>query len=78
MKLDNNYWSTGNEVRAATTSTGNEVRTTPIDQQLNRTTNIDQRGMKLEQTIGNEVRTTPIDQQSMKLEQQLFINREWS
>ena len=56
---NNNYWSTGNEVR---------------------TTIIDQQGMKLEQQllINNEVRTTTIDQQGMKLEQQLLINREWS
>ena len=52
---NNNYWSTGNE-----------VRTTPIDQQ----------GMKLEQQPID--RTTTIDQQGMKLEQQLLINREWS
>ena len=62
MKLEQyNYWSTGNE-----------VITTPIDQQ----------GMKLEQQLqinmewsskknywstGNELRTVPIDQQGMKL-----------
>ena len=38
--------------------------------------------MKLEQfnysSTGNEVRKKYIDQQSMKLEQQLLINREWS
>ena len=64
MKLEQ-HLSTGNEFNI-----GNEVRTTPIDQQ----------GMKLEQQllINNEVRTTTIDQQGMKLEQQLLINREWS
>ena len=56
LKKSNNYWSTGNEVR---------------------TTTIDQQGMKLEQQIdqrtnywstGNEVRTATIDQEGMKLE----------
>ena len=62
---------------------GNEVITTPIDQQ----------GMKLEQQLlinmewssnknywstGNEVKTTTIDQQGMKLERQLLINSESS
>ena len=62
---------------------GNEVITTPIDQQ----------GMKLEQQLlinmewssnknysstENELRTIPIDQQEMKLKQHLLINKEWS
>ena len=53
------YWSTGNEVR---------------------TTTIDQQGMKLDNNYWateNEVRTTTIDQQGMKLEQQLLTYREW-
>ena len=38
---NNDYWSTGNEVRAATIDQRLEVRTTTIDQQ----------GMKLEQHL---------------------------
>ena len=61
MKLEqqlliNNYWSTGNEVR---------------------TTTIDQQGMKLEQQLLIN-REYWFGQQGMKLEQHLLINREWS
>ena len=59
LSQNNNYWEqqSGNYW-----STGNEVRTTTIDQQ----------GMKLEQ------HQLLINRTWSKLEQQLLINREWS
>ena len=62
MKIkNNNYWSTGNEVRTTTT----DQQGMKLEQQL-LTNNY--------WSTGNEVRTTPIDQQRIKLEQQILIN----